>query len=81
MFVQTKAFNAIPGAVEVFIATLVHLHPLAVELFLDDEFVITHFLDCILNLSRRSLAQHGCKRVEELNFLVLGRRVSETFCQ
>ena len=72
MLAEAKVYGALPGAVEVFIAALVQLHPFTVKLFLDNEFVVTHFFDCILNLSRRSLAQHGCKRVEELDFFVLG---------
>ena len=69
----------IPGAVEVLVSALVELHPFTVELFLDDEFVIAHFLDRILNLLGRPLAQHRRKRMEELDFLILQERVSTIF--
>lgn len=52
------------------------LHAFAVELLLDDEFPITHFLDGVLDLLGRALAEHRRESMEQLNMLSLKTTVS-----
>lgn len=47
------------------------LHPFTVELFFDDEFSVTHFLDRVFDLLRRPFAQHRGKGMEKLDGFIL----------
>lgn len=61
----------VPRAIKELIPPLVQLHPLSVELLFQNECTTTHLFDGFLDLTGRSLAEHGSERAEELNLFVL----------
>jgi len=68
-----NAVNDEPGAVKIFISSLMQLYPFPVKFFFDYKFRTAHLPNSIFNLFGRSLTKHGRKRIEKLNGFVLNQ--------